>query len=247
MGNSRIVFFFSTLWFIAAPLFVYAQISESDLPKSAYGLPVVNQVALYETIVRANPDNALVDLRGFIPHAKFDIRYAGSNNLIGRPLYPAPDMFMRRPAALALKAAAKILKKQGLGLLFHDGYRPYEITVVFYETIKDTTFVADPRKGSRHNRGMAVDLSLYDLKTGKELSMPSEYDETTPRAFHDYMDTDAASIAHRTLLRETMEAVGFDVYPWEWWHYDFKGWQSCYTYDLWHAEIRNANRRLRRS
>lgn len=223
-----------------------AQIPASELPRSAYGLPVVNQVQLYETIVRANPDNALVDLRGYIPHAKYDIRYAGSNNLIGRPLYPAPDIFLRKPAALALREAAKQLKKQGLGLLFHDGYRPYEITVVFYETIKDTTFVADPRKGSRHNRGMAVDLSLYDLKTGQELSMPSEYDETTPRAFHDYMDTDAASIAHRNLLKETMLKVGFEIYPWEWWHYDFKGWQSCYTYDIWHAAIREANQRLKK-
>ncbi len=213
-----------------------------DLPKSQYGLPVVNDVKVYKKIVRMNPDNELVDLRKLIPDAKFDVRYASADNLIGRPLYPSADVFLRKPAALALQKVHESLKKQGYGLVLHDGYRPYEITVLFYETIKDTTFVADPRRGSRHNRGMAIDLSLYDLKTGETVDMPSGYDETTPRAFHEYMEGSPVALANRERLKNAMTAVGFEIYKWEWWHYDFQGWQDCYTYDIWHREIRSANK-----
>ncbi len=230
--------------FLFAIFTCYGQELNISLPKSKYGLPVVNDVEIYQKIVRANPDNELIDLKKFIPDARFDVKYATSDNLIGRPLYPAAEVFLRKPAALALKKAHKSLKKQGLGLMFHDGYRPYEVTVIFYETIKDTTFVADPHKGSRHNRGMAIDLTLFDLKTGKALSMPSGYDETTPRSFHSYMEADSASLAHREILKNALTAVGFEIYPWEWWHYDFKGWETCYTYDIWHADIRRGNKKL---
>ena len=239
----NLTLFFALLF---ASLSSFGQELNIPLPKSKYGLPVVNDVKIYQQIVRANPDNELVDLKKHIPGARFEVKYATADNLIGRPLYPAAEVFMRKPAALALKKAHKALKKQGLGLMFHDGYRPYEVTVIFYETIKDTTFVADPHKGSRHNRGMAIDLTLFDLKTGKELSMPSGYDETTPRSFHSYMEADSASLAHREILKNAMLAAGFEIYPWEWWHYDFKGWETCYTYDIWHADIRKANKTFRR-
>jgi D-alanyl-D-alanine dipeptidase len=231
--------------FLLLPFTVLAQQQPKfDLPISKYGLPVVNDVEIYKKIVRANPDNELLDLRKLIPDAKFDVRYATADNLIKRPLYPSADVFLRKPAALAIKKAHENLKKQGYGLVFFDGYRPYEVTVLFYEVVKDTTFVADPHKGSKHNRGMAMDLSMYDLKTGQLVHMPSEYDETTSRAFHSYMDTDSLALANRKILRTAMEAVGFDIYPWEWWHYDFKGWQTCFTYDIWHAKIREANKQL---
>ncbi len=221
-----------------------AQQPTYNLPKSKYGLPVVNDVGIYKKIVAANPDNELVDMRQLLPDAHFDVTYATPNNIVKRKLYPTADVFMRKPAALALQRANENLKKQGFGLLLFDGYRPYAVTVLFYEEIKDTTFVADPHKGSRHNRGMAIDLSLYDLKTGTRLSMPSDYDETTPRAFHEYMKSDSASMAHRTVLRLAMEQVGFAIFPWEWWHYDFQGWESCFTYDLSHKTIRRANKML---
>ncbi|MFD2936697.1 M15 family metallopeptidase [Spirosoma flavum] len=215
-----------------------------DLPKSKYGLPVVGDVTIYQKIVAADSDNELVDMRQLIPDAHFDVTYATNNNIVKRKLYPTADVFMRKPAALALRQASENLKKQGFGLVLFDGYRPYAVTVLFYEEIKDTTFVANPHKGSRHNRGMAIDLSLYDQKTGKRLSMPSDYDETTPRAFHNYMKSDSASLAHRAVLRSAMEQVGFAIFPWEWWHYDFQGWESCFTYDLSHKAIRKANKTL---
>ncbi len=221
-----------------------AQPTLSELPKSKYGLPVVSDVAIYRQLVAADPDNELVDMRMITPDAQFDVTYATTHNLLNRKLYPTADVFMRKPAALALQQADENLKKQGLGLVLFDGYRPYAVTVLFYEAIKDTTFVADPHKGSRHNRGMAIDLSLYDRKTGQRLSMPSDYDETTPRAFHSYMQSDSASLAHRALLRTAMEQVGFTIFPWEWWHYDFRGWEQCFTYDLWHDAIRRANKKV---
>ncbi|QMW00516.1 M15 family metallopeptidase [Spirosoma foliorum] len=222
-----------------------AQTTTYDLPKSKYGLPVVNDVNIYKKIVAADPANELVDMRQILPQAQFDVTYADTTNFLKRKLYPTADVFMRKPAALAIRQASENLKKQGYGLLLFDGYRPYAITVLFYEEHGDTTFVADPRKGSKHNRGMAIDLSLFDLKTGKRLSMPSGYDESTPRAYHSYMDSDSASLAHRAILRSAMEKVGFSIFPWEWWHYDFKGWESCFTYDLSHETIRKANKSLK--
>lgn len=211
---------------------------------SKYGLPVINDIGTYKSLVNDNSDNQLIDLRQLIPDAKFDIRYATPENLVHKPVYPTADIFLRKPAAMALLRAQQILAGQGLGLLFFDGYRPYEVTVIFYETIKDTTFVADPRKGSRHNRGMAVDLGLFDLKTGQPLPMPSDYDETTERAYHSYMDADSLAINNRKILRTTMEDAGFEIYPWEWWHYDFNGWKNAALFDIWHSEIRRANLEL---
>lgn len=224
-----------------------AQPATYNLPKSKYGLPVVNDVSVYRKIVATDPDNELVDMRQLLPDAQFDVTYAKTTNFLKRKLYPTADVFMRKPAALAIRQAHENLKKQGFGLLLFDGYRPYAITVLFYEEHGDTTFVADPRKGSKHNRGMAIDLTLFDRKTGKRLSMPSDYDESTPRAYHNYMDSDSASLAHRAILKREMERVGFSIFPWEWWHYDFRGWESCFTYDVSFKAIRQANKTLKKN
>jgi zinc D-Ala-D-Ala dipeptidase len=234
------------LWvfFLFIPGWLMAQAPDFKMPLSKYGLPVVKGNKVYEKIVLADPENQLVDLREIIPDARFDVRYATANNLIGRPLYPSSDVFLRKPAALALRQVHENLKQLGFGLVLHDGYRPYEITVLFYEEIKDTTYVADPRKGSRHNRGMAIDLSMYDLKTGEMVSMPSGYDETTPRSHHDYMEGDPAALQYRQILKDAMLDVGFEVYPYEWWHYDFQGWETCPSYDIWHKKIRKVNKKL---
>lgn len=223
-----------------------AQPSGIELPLSSYGLPVVNNPEIYKEIVRANPGNELVDLREWIPTAHFNVTYADTNNDFHKPLYESADVFLRKPAAMALKQAAASLKDKGLGLLIFDGYRPYAVTVLFWERTRDTTYVADPRTGSRHNRGMAIDLSLYDLKTGEPLSMPSPYDLNSPTSFHTYMGADSASLAHREILKRAMEEAGFLKYTYEWWHYDFPGASGCYNYDLLPSQIKKANQQLDR-
>jgi D-alanyl-D-alanine dipeptidase len=168
----------------------------------------------------------LVDLMTLDPGLKFDIRYAGPDNFMGFPLYERPAAFLQRPAAEALVRANRALKPLGYGLMIHDGYRPWRVTKLFWDATPDEAhiFVADPAKGSRHNRGCAVDLTLYDLQTDQAVEMTSRYDEMSPRAFADYPGGTSLQRWRRDLLRRVMEAEGFTVYPEEWWHFDFGAW-----------------------
>ena len=170
----------------------------------------------------------LVELVKLDPSIKLDIHYASSNNFLGVPLYEEARAFMERPAAEALVRANKKLHEQGLGLLVFDAYRPWYVTKIFWDATpeKDHEYVADPKEGSRHNRGCAVDLTAYDLKTNQPLSMTSGYDEMSERAHPDYKGGTDEERAHRDLLRKTMEAEGFTVYQFEWWHFDFNGWKE---------------------
>ena len=170
----------------------------------------------------------LVELVKLDPTIKLDIRYAGTNNILGTPLYTQARAFLQRPAAEALVRANHELEKQGYGLVIHDGYRPWYVTKIFWDATPDDKkiFVADPKEGSRHNRGCAVDLSLYDLKTGEEVVMPSGYDEMTKRSYADYPGGTPEEQARRALLRHAMEKQGFTVYPQEWWHFDYKDWKD---------------------
>jgi D-alanyl-D-alanine dipeptidase/CubicO group peptidase (beta-lactamase class C family) len=170
----------------------------------------------------------LVNLRTLDPGIQFDIRYATANNFMGAPLYSQKAAYLQRPAAQALLAAHQALKAKGFGLLIHDAYRPWRVTKMFWEATpeKQRNFVANPASGSRHNRGCAVDLSLYDLKTGKPVQMPSGFDEFSDRAFPDYPGGTSHERWLRALLRTTMGAQGFTVNDDEWWHYDFRDWKQ---------------------
>jgi D-alanyl-D-alanine dipeptidase len=170
----------------------------------------------------------LVELTRLDPTIKLDIRYATKNNFLGRPVYKQARAFLQRPAAEALVRINQALRKQGYGLIIHDGYRPWYVTKLFWDITPEDKkiFVADPTKGSRHNRGCAVDLSLFDLKTGLEETMPSEYDEMTERAHINYACASPEPKRLRDLLRAAMESDGFTVYEPEWWHYDYKDWKE---------------------
>jgi zinc D-Ala-D-Ala dipeptidase len=170
----------------------------------------------------------LVEIIKLDPTIKLDIRYATRNNFLGRRVYKQPRAFLQRPAAEALVRINQQLKPQGYGLIIHDGYRPWYVTKIFWDVTPEDKkiFVADPAKGSRHNRGCAVDLSLFDLKTGLEVKMPSEYDEMTERAHINYACATTEARRLRDLLRAAMEAEGFAVYEPEWWHYDYKDWKE---------------------
>ena len=170
----------------------------------------------------------LVELRKLDPTIKLDVRYATTNNLFGTVFYSQPRAFLQRPAAEALIRINRRLRKMGYGLLVHDAYRPWYVTKVFWDATPDDkkVFVADPSKGSRHNRGAAVDLTLYDRKTGKAVEMVSTYDETTDRAYPNYPGGTSLQRWRRDLLRAAMEADGFTVFEAEWWHFDYNNWQK---------------------
>jgi zinc D-Ala-D-Ala dipeptidase len=166
----------------------------------------------------------LVDLAKLDPKLELDIRYATADNFLSTPVYPVARAFLQRPAAEALLRAHRELGRSGYGVLVFDAYRPWSITKVFWEATPadKREFVANPAQGSRHNRGCAVDLSLYDLKTGREVSMPGGYDEMSERSSPNYKGGTAEQRARRDLLRRAMEKQGFRVFVSEWWHFDYR-------------------------
>lgn len=199
-----------------------------------YSAAVFAQPAAVVTPPEIKKEADLIELIKLDKTIKLDIRYATTNNFTGRVVYPEARAFLQRPAGEAVIRVHKKLKKQGLGIVIYDGYRPWTITKYFWDTVipEHKKFVADPAKGSKHNRGCAVDLAIYNLKTGEYLDMPSGYDEFTERASPNYAGASAEQVKNRELLRSLMEAEGFMVNPNEWWHFDYKTWQDYGIYDI---------------
>jgi D-alanyl-D-alanine dipeptidase len=170
----------------------------------------------------------LVELVRLDPTIRLDIRYASTGNFLGTPVYTQARAFLQRPAAEALVRVHRKLRAMGYGLLIHDGYRPWYVTRIFWDATPPQLheFVADPASGSRHNRGCAVDLTLYDRRTGKPVEMPGGYDEFSHRSYPDYPGGTSRQRWHRELLRRVMEAEGFTVFSSEWWHFDYQDWRS---------------------
>lgn len=181
----------------------------------------------------------LVELVKLDQTIKLDIRYATSNNFLSTPMYEQARAFMQKPAAEAVVRADKALHEQGYGLLIHDAYRPWYVTKMFWDATPADKhqYVADPAQGSHHNQGCAVDLTLYDLKTGKAVEMPSGYDEMSERAHADYAGGTEEQRHLRGILRKAMEAEGFTVYPYEWWHFDYKDWKHYPVINVEFAQI----------
>ncbi len=170
----------------------------------------------------------LVELVKLDPSIKLEVRYATTNNFAGAKFYDEARAFMQRPAAEAVVRANKKLHTLGYGLLIHDAYRPWYVTRMFWDAMPNDKrwLVADPTQGSKHNRGAAVDLTLYDLVTGKPIEMPSTYDESTGRAHADYPGGTSLQRWHRALLKNAMVAEGFVINPLEWWHFDYGSWKD---------------------
>ena len=207
------------------------------LAQGRYGLRTVN-LEEYRKLVREDSSQELVPLASFIPGIRLDVRYATDSNLMDRPVYSLAAVYLRRPAAEALKAAEEELRSSGYGFKVFDGYRPYRVTVEFYEAYHDSNFVASPYTGSRHNRGCAVDLTLVDLKTGKELVMPTPYDSFTKEAAADYRDITPPARYNRKRLQDVMLKHGFLIYASEWWHFDFAGWKNYAVTDIPFEELK---------
>ena len=170
----------------------------------------------------------LVELTSLDPTLRLDIRYATPDNFLSTPIYAEGRAFLQRPAAEALVAAHRSVAPEGYGLLIHDAYRPWWVTKLFWEAtpVDKHAFVADPATGSRHNRGCAVDLTLFRLADGRAVEMPSVYDEMSERASPRYSGGPPEPRRLRDRLRSAMEERGFTVYESEWWHFDYEGWRD---------------------
>jgi D-alanyl-D-alanine dipeptidase len=208
------IFSFLTLSLLL-PTAVFSQ--DSPLPRPE----PISVPAAYLDKVSKDSTMKLVELKTLIPHLVYDIRYATTNNFTGRRMYPAgtKTCFLRLPAARALQRVETKLNKQGMGLKIYDGYRPYAVTVKFWELIGDERYVAHPAKGSGHNRGIAVDLTIINLSDGKELNMGTDYDDFRENAHHAFTNLPAEVIANRKLLKDLMLEEGFILFDTEWWHY----------------------------
>jgi len=214
--------------FLAGCILTFAQATHAQYK---YGLKPVTYDAYLKTVT-ANPQKELVNLETLIPGLVLDIRYATTNNFTGEKIYTLARAYARKPVAEALRKVQEELKPQGLGIKIFDAYRPYKATVKFYEVYHDTTYVASPYKGSRHNRGCALDITVVNLKTGEELKMPTGYDSFKKEAWPSTPVKDPEIRHNRTLLINIMQKHGFKVNGSEWWHYDFIGWSKYEVLDI---------------
>jgi D-alanyl-D-alanine dipeptidase len=185
-----------------------------------YGLHVINNTILYKNDVRINKAMKMMRLKKRIPKLLLELHYATNDNFLHQQLYTTPaDAYLRLPAAAALAGVQKELNDKGLGLKIFDAYRPYGITEKIWEAVKDERYAANPATGSGHNRGIAVDLTIIDLKTGKALNMGTGFDNFTDSAHHNFMHFPKEILDNRILLKSTMEKYGFIAFDTEWWHY----------------------------
>ena len=194
-----------------------------------YGLYVVSQKSDYKASAR-KPGYKMVDIKKIIPTLIIDLRYAGKNNFMQARLYPSTrTAYLREKAARQLDSVQQVLKKNGLGIKIFDAYRPYSITEKMWLLVQDDRYAADPKKGSGHNRGVAVDLTLVDLKTKKEISMGTGFDNFSDTAHHEFKQLPKFVLQNRLLLKSVMEQFGFKALDTEWWHYSLP---NANQYDL---------------
>lgn len=203
----------------------------TTVAQNKYGLKAM-RLDDYKKAVAVSTEKELVNLQTFIPTIVLDIRYATTNNFTKEKIYHLARAYARKPVAEALRKAQQEFAKKGVGIKVYDAYRPYKATVKFYEVYRDTTYVASPYRGSRHNRGCAIDMTLVDLKTGEELKMPTEFDSFKKEAWPTTPVKDPLARKNRDLIIKVMEANGFKVNSSEWWHFDFVGWQKYEVLDI---------------
>ncbi|MFN8251497.1 MAG: M15 family metallopeptidase [Ferruginibacter sp.] len=191
-----------------------------DSVLNKYGLWVIPNVKVLQKTIRKNPDKQMVNVTTQVPGVILDLRYCTSNNFMQQALYPPlQSTWLRKPAADSLRVIQQELKKSGLGLKIFDAYRPYSVTEKMWEPVQDDRYAADPKKGSGHNRGVAVDLTIVNLKTKEELDMGTGFDNFSDTAHHAFTSLPEAVLQNRLLLKNIMEQHGFKALDTEWWHY----------------------------
>jgi zinc D-Ala-D-Ala dipeptidase len=183
--------------------------------------PLTDKWDEYRKQVKADSSKKMMELKSLVPGIVYDLRYATVNNFMKRLMYPAGtrNTYLRLPAALSLQKVQEELNTKGLGLKIFDAYRPYAVTVKFWELVKDERYVANPSRGSGHNRGVAVDLTIINLQTGRELDMGTGFDNFTDTAHHSFTLLPETVLQNRALLKSLMEKNGFRPLDTEWWHY----------------------------
>jgi D-alanyl-D-alanine dipeptidase len=185
--------------------------------------------------LKADDPKRLIELVTLDPAIKLDMRYATANNFTGRVLYDEARAFLVAPAAQAVARASKAAQADGFGLTIYDAYRPWRITKKLWDATPvgpKKEYVANPKRGSKHNRGCAVDLTLHDLRTGQLVEMPTEFDDFSEKAHRDYMGATPAALTNRARLQGYLEAEGFVGLSNEWWHFDFTGWEQFPVMDI---------------
>ena len=217
---------------------IFSPVASQNLTVSSYGLAIINSNSIYHESLSAHPEKQMVSLIQ-IPGIIMDLRYATTNNFLHKRLYPenTKNSFLRKPAYQALDNVARDFARQGLVLVIFDAYRPYSVTAEIWNPVKDERYAANPSKGSGHNRGIAVDLTLANAKTHQLLPMPTDFDNFSDSARQDFNGTDAKRMANRQLLKRTMEKYGFLPLPSEWWHFSWPQAGNFEVLDLEFADL----------
>jgi D-alanyl-D-alanine dipeptidase len=207
-------------WLLLIFLTTASQQVRSQTPTDSQ-LVIIKKWKEYRKLIKEDRTKWMVEVKTMVPGIVYDLRYASTNNFMHRRMYPEGTniTFLRLPAAAALSKVQSELNEKGLGLKIFDAYRPYAVTVKFWELVKDERYVANPAKGSGHNRGIAVDLTIIDLHSGEELNMGTGFDNFTDSAHHTFKNLPANIQQNRDLLKSTMEKYGFKEFETEWWHY----------------------------
>ncbi|WP_126971841.1 M15 family metallopeptidase [Gynurincola endophyticus] len=224
--SPKFIFFCLTISFLFKDNTVFAQLKESK-----YGVFYVDTRYYYDSSVKADPALLLTDIRSLLPTVRYDLRYAGNNNFTGMVLYPSDTRysFLALPALNGLVKAAEVFDSLGYDLVIFDAYRPYSITIRFWELIQNEDYVARPTKGSMHNRGLAVDLTLWDRKLNRLVDMGTDFDHFSDTAHHSFSNLPESVLQNRLLLKNTLEQFGFKPIATEWWHYV---WQTTTVYPV---------------
>jgi D-alanyl-D-alanine dipeptidase len=224
------IFVWNAFIFFVIPLNVLSQ----EVKPGKYGIYAINNMDTFKVTIKKDSMKKMTDLQSAIPGIVLDLRYASEKNFMHMAMYPSntSHTFLRKPAAAALTQVQQELNQVGYGIKIFDAYRPYAVTEKFWELVHDDRYVADPRKGSGHNRGIAVDLTIIELKSKKELDMPTGFDNFTDSAHHDFMNLPEQVLKNRKLLKQLMEKYGFVSFSTEWWHYSLPNPERFEVLDL---------------
>ena len=236
--------FFLTICLILSVLVGFAQSVEAPLSK--YGVHVIKDFAMYEATVKADSNKQMVEIKSLAPNIVYELKYATDKNFTRRNMYPAKTnyTFLRLPVAKALAQVQKELNEKGMGLKIFDAYRPYSVTEKFWEMVMNEKYVADPKKASGHNRGISVDLTIIYMHNGKELQMPTGFDNFSDTAHHTFMNIPFDALQNRKLLKDVMEKYGFVKFDTEWWHYSWPDEKNYYdAMDISFSDFRNADKK----